>query len=139
MTAESIVPAAARTASGDRWLGAVRVMWPVLAALSLGSFALLLIVGYPNLADVSPETRRALASAGLSPEADALIRLGRDVAFVAVFAGVAGLIYLRRPNDRMALLTAVALVIWGPHNGSVVGSDYLPAVATGLAARLSNP
>ena len=132
MTAESILPGPVRTGSGDRWVVAVRLLWPVLAALSLGSFAVLLIVGYSNLVDVSPQTRSALAGAGLSAQADALIRLGLDVAFVAVFAGVAGLIYLRRPNDRMALLTAVALVIWGPHNGSVVGGDYLPAVATGL-------
>jgi signal transduction histidine kinase len=126
--------AAVQTAAGGRRLAAARAIWPVVAVLSLAAFALKLVIGYGHLTDLSPEQARSLARAGLSEQGYALIRLGFDAAFVAVFSGVAALIYLRRPRDRMALLTALALVIWGPHNGSVVAGDYLPAAATGPEA-----
>ncbi|MDQ2831673.1 MAG: hypothetical protein M3Y74_21820, partial [Chloroflexota bacterium] len=118
-----------------RWLPAARMAWAVVAVFSLGSFLVMVALGYGQLIHVTSGTRHALARAGLSPTTYALLRLALDTAFVAVFTVVGWVIYLRRHADWMALLTALALVVWGPHNGSLVGTGYgPPSTSTGLSA-----
>ena len=137
---ESVSPS--RTASAGpadtttmaRWLPAARVAWAAIAVLSLGVFLVTVVLGYGQLTHVTGETRRSLAHAGLSPTSYALLRLSLDTAFAAVFTAVGWVIYLRRRADWLALLTGLALVIWGPHNGLLVGIGYGPSsTSTGLS------
>jgi len=122
----------AATTTMARWLPAARIAWAVIAVFSLGVFLVTVVLGYGQLIHVNGETRRSLAQAGLSPTGYALLRLALDTAFAAVFTIVGWVIYLRRRADWMALLTALALVVWGPHNGLLVGIGYgLPSTSTG--------
>lgn len=115
-------------------LHAVRVAWAAVAVLSLGVFLVTVVLGYGQLIHVNGETRRSLAHAGLSPTSYALLHLSLDTAFAAVFTAVGWVIYLRRRADWLALLTALALVVWGPHNGLLVGIGYgPPSTSTGLS------
>lgn len=65
------------------------------------------------------------------------MQLSLDTAFVAVFTVVGWTIFLRRRGDWLALLTSLALVVWGPHNGALVGNGYglqITGVWSGIGA-----
>jgi signal transduction histidine kinase len=106
------------------WLWAARVGWLAVAALTAGVFiasvvtriaALQAACPDPSCAHValSPATRAAFASLGLSYATFAGYFIALDVVVALVFGLVAGLIHWRRPDDRMALLVSLALLTFG--------------------------
>ncbi|MGI9122922.1 MAG: histidine kinase [Rubrobacter sp.] len=101
-----------------------RVAWMVVAALSVTLF----IAGMPAevalLRDPCPTPRcatgqlppaglRALETLGLSPEAFAIYLVTLDTIFAAVCCAVAALVFWCRSDDRMGLLTSLALLTFG--------------------------
>ncbi|MGH3147650.1 MAG: hypothetical protein ACRDTR_17800 [Rubrobacter sp.] len=105
-----------------RLLTLARAGWMLVALTTIGMFGASVPVRYAQLADASGEVRTGLAEIGLSAAGYALYNVALDVAFVSVFAAVAGLIFWRRSDDPMALLVATMLVLWGPLNGLLVQS-----------------
>ena len=103
------------TLHGQRLLLA-RVIWVVLAALTLGVFVISVPVRYSQLSHPSASVRAALEEIGLSPGLYALYNVALDTIFVSVCALVAIFIFLRRSGDPMALLVATMLVLWGTWN-----------------------
>lgn len=121
------------TGAARHWLSVARMAWAVAAVLSAGWFLIKVALGYGQLTHVTPEVRHALAQAGFTPAQFTLLHLSLDGALVTVFTAVGWLIYLKRRGDWMALLTALALVVWGPHNGLLVGTGYTPPVSGPLS------
>ncbi len=85
----------------------LRTLWLTLTAVSLLWFA----------ANVSAFYRQVAATAPDAPRWYAAVTAGLDVVFVGLCAVVALLIYRRRPDDRIAWLTSLALIVWGANNG----------------------
>jgi hypothetical protein len=101
-----------------------RIAWIVVAALAVTLF----VAGVPAeialLRDPCPTPRcatgqlppaglRALEALGLSPEAFAVYLVTLDTIFAAVCCAVAALVFWRRSDDRMGLLTSLALLTFG--------------------------
>jgi signal transduction histidine kinase len=104
-------------------LGA-RVGWLAIAALTVGVISASVVTRIaalqaacpdPSCADValSPATRAAFASLGISYASFIGYFIALDVVVALVFGLVAGLIHWRRPDDRMALLVSLALLTFG--------------------------
>jgi hypothetical protein len=91
-----------------------------VAVAALGGFAVSVPARYAQLAQPAARVRAALSDAGLSTGGYALYNVALDTFFVSVFAVVAIVIFWRRSDDRMALLVATMLVVWGPLNGLLV-------------------
>ena len=108
-----------------------------VAVATLGAFAAAVPVRYARLAHPTEGVRAALAEVGISPGGYALYTVGLDAIFVSVFAAVAGVIFLRRSHDPMALLVATMLVTWGTLNDLFVATPRAimgmnPVVDAGL-------
>jgi signal transduction histidine kinase len=101
-----------------------RIAWIVVAALAVTLF----VAGVPAeialLRDPCPTPRcatgqlppaglRALEALGLSPEAFAVYLVTLDTIFASVCCAVATLVFWRRSDDRMGLLTSLALLTFG--------------------------
>src|SRR5215207_2863979 len=122
-------PVSARMRAGDahlrgRSLLFARAAWVVVAALSVGLFIAgipaefaLLRVPCPIVAcptgQLPPAGLRSLEDLGLSPSFFAAYTVAMDVVFAAVCGVVAALIFWRKSDDRMALLTSLALLTFG--------------------------
>jgi signal transduction histidine kinase len=117
---------------------AVRVSWLALAVVVAG----LSVSGLPGYvqqlagvcqrptcesAELTPEKVAGLAAAGLTPLAYATWLALLTVAVAVVFAGVGGLLVWRQPTDRMALLAAFALLLFGGVTFTEVGPFVAPA------------
>jgi hypothetical protein len=92
----------------------------LLAVTELGLFTVALPARYAQLATPDQAVRAELAVLGLSPSMYAFYQVALDTIFVAVFATIGGLIFLRKPGDPVALLVALMLVTWGPGNDIMV-------------------
>jgi hypothetical protein len=114
-------PVSAATLHGRRLLLA-RATWVAVALATLGAFVAAVPVRYARLAHPTEGVRAALAEVGISPGGYALYTVGLDAIFVSVFAAVAGVIFLRRSHDPMALLVATMLVTWGTLNDLFVAT-----------------
>jgi signal transduction histidine kinase len=101
-----------------------RIAWMIVAALAVTLF----VAGVPAeialLREPCPTPRcatgqlplaglRALEALGLSPEAFAVYLVTLDTGFAAVCCAVAALVFWRRSDDRMGLLTSLALLTFG--------------------------
>ncbi len=101
-----------------------RIAWMVVAALSVSLFVAgvpaeftLLSVPCPTArcttGQLPPAGLRALEGLGFSPEAFAVYLVTMDAIFAAVCCAVAALVFWRRSDDRMGLLTSLALLTFG--------------------------
>ena len=101
-----------------------RIAWIVVAALAVSLFVAGLPAEFALLRDPCPTARcatgqlppaglRALEVLGFSPEAFAGYLVTMDTIFAAVCCAVAALVFWRRSDDRMGLLTSLALLTFG--------------------------
>jgi hypothetical protein len=104
-----------------------------VAVTALGAFVISIPARYAQLSHPTERVRTAILEAGLSAGGYAFYNVALDTIFVSVFAAVAGVIFLRRSDDLMALLVATMLVVWGPLNGLLV---LTPSATTGMYAAL---
>jgi hypothetical protein len=116
-----------------RWLILARAVWVAVAVTALGAFVISIPARYAQLSHPTERVRTAILEAGLSAGGYAFYNVALDTIFVSVFAAVAGVIFLRRSDDLMALLVATMLVVWGPLNGLLV---LTPSATTGMYAAL---
>jgi signal transduction histidine kinase len=104
-----------------RWLTAARITWFSLAALMLSVFIAGLVASFIHVNAVCPtpacvkapintNLRDALAGAGLTYASFIYINIAISLIFAIPYDAVAFLIFWRRSDDRMALLTSLALL-----------------------------
>jgi signal transduction histidine kinase len=107
-----------------RTLTLARIAWIVVAALAVSLFVAGVPAEFALLRDPCPTARcatgqlppaglRALEVLGFSPEAFAGYLVTMDTIFAAVCCAVAALVFWRRSDDRMGLLTSLALLTFG--------------------------
>src|ERR687898_15264 len=102
----------------------VRTVWLVVAALAVGFF----VAGIPAefallhvpcttpicaTGQLPPTGLRSLRDLGFSPGSFAAYTVVMDIVFATVYGAVAGLIFFRRSDDRMALFVSLALLTFG--------------------------
>ncbi len=107
-----------------RWLAFARTAWLVVALLAVGIFVVGDRLRFTELQEVCtasvsvcthwsllrPENVRELHALGLSPEFWALYNGAMSIVFAAVWWAVGAVIFVRRSDDRMALLVSLFLV-----------------------------
>ena len=122
MTARSAAPSSPRL--HGRWLAFARTAWLVVALLAVGIFVVGDRLRFAELQEVCtasvsvcthwsllrPENVRELHALGLSPEFWALYNGAMSIVFAAVWWAVGAVIFVRRSDDRMALLVSLFLV-----------------------------
>jgi predicted Ser/Thr protein kinase len=96
-----------------RWLVLARVLWLVLVILALSLFAVAVPGRIGRLLSADAETRTYLAHMGITVDAYALIYAGREILFVLSFALIGLLIFWRRSNNWVAILTSATLLTFG--------------------------
>ena len=103
---------------------AVRLGWAAVAALSVGLFAAAVPSEFAQLQTPCPTPvcttgqlplggLRSLTDLGLTPGFYAAATVAMDIVFAAGYSFVGALIFWRRPDDRVAVFTSVALVLFG--------------------------
>jgi hypothetical protein len=108
---------------GD-WLALARLGWLAVAALTLTLFIAALPLRYEKFQEVcmgaacvEPQLTlddvRELQALGLSRSFHAAYHIGLETTFALVHAVIAGVIFVRRSNDRMALFVALMLLTFG--------------------------
>ena len=122
---------------GERWLFLARVGWLVVVVLALGLFFGSIPMQYHSLInfddpDLAPGTVRAsLEAAGISTGFYAMYLLLLNVPSAMVWAGVGVVIFWRRSDNWMALLTSLCLILFGTfslNDGPKALADHYPAV-----------
>jgi hypothetical protein len=121
---------------GERWLFLARVGWLVVVVLALGLFFGSIPQQYHSLInfedpDLAPGTVRAnLEAAGISTGFYAMYLLLLNVPSAIVWAGVGVVIFWRRSDNWMALLTSLCLILFGTfslNDGPKALADHYPA------------
>jgi hypothetical protein len=106
------------------WLALARLGWLAVAALTLALFVTALPLRYEKFQEVcmgavcvEPQLTlddvRELQALGLSRGFHATYHIGLEVAFALVHFVIAGVIFARRSDDRMALFVALMLLTFG--------------------------
>ena len=120
----SLAPTGTTRLAG-KWLLAGRVTWLGLFAVTLIAFALSLPGAHADLmhptpenAVLSPGAAKALASAGISVEVYAWISVAVAAGAALVAAAIALLLFWRRGNDWMVLLSGLFMVIYMTSNSA---------------------
>src|SRR5689334_16451185 len=119
------------------WFGPVQACWLLLAAVLVGLFVAGIPSGFAALRSactgpacdvrqLSPENLRTIERLGLSGDSYAATVVACSVVIMAGFAGMGALIFWRRTDDRIALLTSLALVSFGAARDPARGPS-LPA------------
>lgn len=137
--AEACQPAETRL-SGRRLIIA-RVVWFVLAALMLIVFVAGIVATFVHLnavcptpacakASMQPELRRVLDASGMSYAFFIYFNVALGLPFAIPYVGVAFVIFWRRSDDGMALLTSLALLAFG----LVTFTPMSAALASGVPA-----
>jgi hypothetical protein len=124
-------------APGERWLFLARVGWVGVVVLALGLFFGSIPEQYHSLInfddpDLAPGTVRAnLEAAGISTGFYAMYLLLLNVPSAMVWAGVGVVIFWRRSDNWMALLTSLCLILFGTfslNDGPRALAEQYPAV-----------
>jgi hypothetical protein len=124
-------------APGGRWLFLARVGWLVVVVLALGLFFGSIPEQYHSLInfddpDLAPGTVRAnLEAAGISSGSYAVYLLLLNVPSAMVWAGVGVIIFWRRSDSWMAILTSLCLVLFGTfslNEGPKALAEHYPAI-----------
>jgi hypothetical protein len=124
-------------APGGRWLFLARVGWLVVVVLALGLFFGSIPEQYHSLInfedpDLAPGTVRAnLEAAGISSGSYAVYLLLLNVPSAMVWAGVGVIIFWRRSDSWMVILTSLCLVLFGTfslNEGPKALADHYPAI-----------
>ncbi|MCB0032779.1 MAG: sensor histidine kinase [Anaerolineales bacterium] len=87
-----------------------RFIWLILVTGSLLWFAANVPAFYQQVASAAPTAPRWYAA----------VTAGLDVVFVLVCSTVAFLIFRHQPDNRMAWLTSLVLIVWGGYNGLLI-------------------
>ena len=129
------------TSLRERWLLLARMAWLALAILSFGLYAAGIPYTYADYKSVctgaacasplTPEVLRGLHDLGFSAGFFAAYVLTLQTVAGLVFAVVAGVIFWHRPEDRIALFGAFALLLFG---GAALNSDVSGAAAAAYPA-----
>ena len=130
------------------WLRLAQVGWIALVALALALFGVslpfsflhlhLLCTGAGCAADqLTPAMVAALQQVGLSLDGYATVTLTVNLITLLIWLVVAAVIVWHKPNDLMALLVALMLVLVGTTNGTGI-SSALDQSGYPVAARLLN-
>lgn len=108
--------------------------WLVMVTLSVGLFVASIppyyesLVGFTNTDPNPAVVRDNLESIGVSVDFYATYLISTDAVLTAVWVAVSLIIFLRRPDDRMAVFTAVTLTtfaVFALNNGpSVLAEEY---------------
>lgn len=113
------------------------VGWLVMVVLSVGLFLASIPAHYESLTsftdtDLDPALVRAnLERMGVSVDFYATYSISTGAVMAAVWVAVSMVIFLRRPDDRMAIFTAVALTtcaVFFLNSGPIVLADKYPVV-----------
>jgi serine/threonine-protein kinase len=96
-----------------RRLLAARIAWVVLTVLALALFAAALPGRLERLLTVDNATRAYLTEMGMTVEGYSAIYAGREIVFVLAFALLGVLIFWRRSNNWVAILTSATLITFG--------------------------
>jgi serine/threonine-protein kinase len=96
-----------------RWLAVARLVWGVLAVLALALFAAALPGRIERLLTADDATRTYLAQMGMTINAYTAIYAGREIVFVLSFVLIGVLIFWRRSNNWVAILTSATLITFG--------------------------
>jgi hypothetical protein len=134
----------------DRWLTLARVAWIAVATTALAIVLFSVPSSFDHYRSVctapsevcseravgqpTPHGVQALRNVGLSVRSYALLNVSIDQVFELVWFAVGALIFLRRSDDRMALLTSLFLVAFGTVTVDPAAADAL--VSTQQAWRL---
>jgi hypothetical protein len=122
---------------GERWLFLARVGWLVVVVVALGLFFGSIPEQYRSLInfedpDLAPGTARAgLEAAGISTGFYAMYLLSLNVPSAMVWAGIGVVIFWRRSDNWMALLTSLCLILFGTfslNDGPKALADHYPAL-----------
>jgi hypothetical protein len=100
------------------------VAWAVVAALTIvlnllaipsayGQFKAVCPQGCDLDVGITPRMLEQMQAAGVTPDAWATYRLSLMFVFAAVYIAISAVLFFKRPNDRAAQLTAIALTTFG--------------------------
>ncbi len=112
-----------------RWLPLARAVWWVLTGYTTLTFLVGLALTFAQLRTIcdppaclpvhgmvlTSEQALALRGTGVSLDLYALLVAGQDLALAGLCVACGLLIYLRRPDERIAFLASLALIVTGTH------------------------
>ncbi|HMR67553.1 MAG TPA: GAF domain-containing protein, partial [Anaerolineae bacterium] len=108
-----------------RWLNLARLVWFAVTFMATGMLVMGLLALADSLADPPPETVRLLQQLGLSLD----LFVGYVVAYHAVFGlvylALAGLVFWRKSDDRLAIFISLAILSIGLTELSQFGNPLL--------------
>jgi hypothetical protein len=121
------------------WLIAARVGWVVVALAALIAFVTQIPTFYEPQNAPSPSILAGLHAVGWSTSTFITFGLVQDCLVAAVFTAIGWLIFLRKSDDRMALLVAFFLVVDGAGIAtSTVAQPPLPSPSSPIIAHIAN-
>lgn len=123
----------------QRWLQPLRVAWVAVFAITVVMAAVALPLMYTQAHQLCLHTAcngpqltrvqtRSLHNLGLALDFYGTCVVALNLAFILVYCAIAGLIFLRRSHERMALLSAFFLLVFGgmtfPGTPSTIAAAY---------------
>lgn len=137
--AETVTSAAPLPPLRGLWLVVARVGWVVLALAALIAFVTQIPTFYGPQNAPSPSILAGLHTIGWSTSTFITFGLVQDCLVAAVFTAIGWLIFLRKSDDRMALLVAFFLVVDGIGIAtSTVAQPPLPSPSSPIIAHIAN-
>jgi serine/threonine-protein kinase len=120
------------TDSRARW---IQLGWFLLASLAIGMFLGDIPYNFAQAAQISPELAAVLQRANLSPLFPVYLRIFQQCILFSGFGLVAGLIFVRRGRDPVALLIGLMLILTAfIYTGTYPRSGLVMLIAVGLTA-----
>jgi hypothetical protein len=105
--------------SRSSWLIVARATWVAVAALALGLTIFSVPARFGHLRRLARPTEDALREYGLSAGFYATYIVTISLIFIAIYFVIAGVIFWRRSNDRVALLVSLMLITFGIGESSI--------------------
>jgi signal transduction histidine kinase len=136
--ARTVVSQASETRLTGRWLIVARITWFALTTLMLTVFIVGLVASFIHVnascptpacahAPISTNLRQALAGAGMTYASFIYINIALSLLFAVPYDAIAIIIFWRRSDDRMALLTSLALLAFSLLTFSAVANSLASA------------